>query len=205
MSQILEKLIYRANIFNYDNKFLDEKHNLQLNADLVRQQADTILEFIKDGAEDQLRNVLSIRKEDKKEVEKENPINGLQVDSKEKQQKAKQFLRALFEMIQISQKKVAENNSSYHNNLLYGLLYLDGLIMMDIEVVKVFSEYFQQISLEFSREMRSIMNGKFNEDSAKEISSHILSAYYSFNNPEIVESSEWFSLMKWTSDFSLTW
>ena len=204
MSQILEKLIYRANIFNYDNKFLDDRSNLQLNSEQAKSQVDTIEEFLKDSPENQIKLILSVRKEEKNFDDKENTVNLIQVDPK-LQQKAKLFLRSIFELIQLSQKKISDNNSSFNNNLLYGLLYLDGFIMMDIEVVRVFIDYYQQINCDLVRELKSIMYGKFNEDPAKEVSSHILSAFYSFNNPETIELQEWYSLMKWTNDFSLTW
>lgn len=203
MSQILEQLIYRANIFNYDNKFLDERANLKLEVTNSPKQDEIIAEFTKDSAEDQLRNIQSLRKEDRRDVEKENPMNQAQNDPKQ-EEKTRTFLKNIFELISGLQTKISDNQTKCNNSLLYCLLYLDGLIMMDIEVVRVFADGLHQKTVNLVKELKSILSCKYNEDAAKEVASHILSAYYAFNNPETIEAQEWFYLIKWTADFSVT-
>lgn len=91
--------------------------------------------------------------------------------------------------------------ASFRDNLLYSLLYLDGLIMINIDLIRKISELSPLVGKSLADILFELLNSKFIDDNAKEIASHILSADLSFANPDAVQMNIWKDLMYWTLNF----
>jgi hypothetical protein len=100
---------------------------------------------------------------------------------------------------QLKSKLLVRN--AFSDNILYCLLYLDGLIMFNIDIVKQLDKLSPLIGINFYDVLFEILSNKFLEDSIKEVASHILSAELSFVNPETIATSYWKELINWTYNY----
>jgi hypothetical protein len=99
-------------------------------------------------------------------------------------------------------KSIQVSTNSSTDNVLYLLLYLDALIMVNIDIVKKFSLYSEDIlGFNFVDLLFGIINSKYLSDSHKEVASHILAATLSFNNIEGKDFNKMTDLLSWTHAF----
>lgn len=91
--------------------------------------------------------------------------------------------------------------NSFSDNILYCLLYLDGLIMFNIDIVRLIDRLSPLLGVNFYEVLFEILSNKYVEDSIKEVASHILSAELSFVYPEGISLSLWKELINWTYNY----
>jgi hypothetical protein len=105
------------------------------------------------------------------------------------------------EVKDIKSSQITTNAST--DNVLYVLLYLDALVMVNIDIVKKFVLYSQcLLGFSFADLLFDLLNSRHLSDSHKEVASHVLSAQMSFDNQEAKEFGKLSELMKWTHHFA---
>jgi hypothetical protein len=254
-NNLLDNIIYRANIFNYDNKFLSEirERNLKLDLNIYSKEKreesivdiSASVQFLRQKSKDQLTQMLGLiaQKEDEKvnldneEVYEEddsevntnlNKINYIKkvnipntnnISYKE----ARSTLLLLLDVISFSKNHMTNSEakrleemenmevdmmksgqiirSAFSDNILYCLLYIDGLAMFNIDIVRKLSILSPTLGVNFPDILFEIINNKFLEDNTKEIASHLLSAELSFVDPENVPMTKWKELMYFTFNY----
>jgi hypothetical protein len=243
-NNLLDNIIYRANIFNYDSKFLAEFRKRDLKLDLhlyskVRTQQSndqlaTAIQFMNQKSKDQLGQILSLlaQKEEEESVEFNGEDDEEVVDTSKKLQKmvlnskskdARTTFLLLLDVLMFSKNQhysteskrleggmeVEEVKSSvqarnvFSDNILYTLLYLDGLIMFNIDIIKKLDQYAPLLGANLMDILFEIINDKYLDGNTKEIASHLLSADLAFVNPEGFPVNKWRELMYWTFDYYL--
>jgi hypothetical protein len=107
-----------------------------------------------------------------------------------------------FEKLQVDQLKSSQQvRNSFSDNILYGLLYLDGLVMFNVDIVRLLDRYSPLLGINFHEVLFEILSNQFVEDSIKEVASHVLSAYLSFVNPEGIGLNLWKEFINWTYNY----
>jgi len=243
-NNLLDNIIYRANIFNYDSKFLSEfrKKDIKLDLNLyskvrTQQSNDQLaiaIQFMNQKSKDQLVQILSLLSqkeeeepseininEDEEVVDTSNKLQKMVLNSKSKD--ARTTFLLLIDVLLFSKNQhyateskrlegdmeVDEVKSSLHtrtvfsDNILYTLLYLDGLIMFNIDIIKKLDQYSPLLGVNFTDILFEIVNDKYLDGNTKEIASHLLSADLAFVNPEGFPINKWKELMYWTFDYYL--
>jgi hypothetical protein len=244
-NNLLDNIIYRANIFNYDSKFLSEfrKKDIKLDLNLysrirTQQSNDQLaiaIQFMNQKSKDQLTQILSLLAqkdeeesaeinmdhEDEEVVDTSNKLQRMVLNSKSKdarttflllidvllfsknQHYATESKRLEGEMEVDEVKNSLQTRSVFSDNILYTLLYLDGLIMFNIDIIKKLDQYAPLLGVNFTDILFEIINDKYLDGNTKEIASHLLSADLAFVNPEGFPVSKWKELMYWTFDYYL--
>ncbi len=229
-SNLLDNLIYRANIFNYDTKFLNDVREKNLTLDLNEYNRtknnnsivdiSTTLTFLKRKSPEQIEQVTKL-------VE-QREIEDVNIDGEEEHQvgyckDARSTMIFLLDLILFSQaqlsstetKKRAEMENmevsdlkstqlkvnSNSDNILYALLYLDGLMMFNIDFIKCMDQYAPLLNTTLSKMLFDIMNDQFVDNITKEVASHLLAADMAFTDPDNVGLNSWRELMNWTLDY----
>jgi hypothetical protein len=106
------------------------------------------------------------------------------------------------EKLQVDQLKSSQQTrNAFSDNILYCLLYLDGLVMFNMDIVRLLDRYSPLLGINFYEVLFEILENKFVEDSIKEIASHVLSGYLSFVNPEGININSWKELINWCYNY----
>jgi hypothetical protein len=240
-NNLLDNIIYRANIFNYDTKFLNDVRERNLKLDLnmysqIRNKSNVVetlrgYQFLKQKSKDQMNQVLSLltqkdddEGEELREIEQElGNKKGDKSNLLSRNKDARTTFLLLIDIIMFSKvqitssenKKLAEGEQMeveelkssnlvrnvYSDNILYSLLYLDGLIMFNIDSIKKLDLYCPLLGSTLSEVLFDLINDRFIEDYCKEIASHLLSADLAFTNPEAVNLNIWKDIMNWTFNY----
>lgn len=100
-------------------------------------------------------------------------------------------------------KSMNEYKEMFSNNILYCLLYLDGLMMFNIDVIKKLDEFSPLVGLSFADLLFDLINSSHTEDQVKEVASHLLSAHLAFVDPDHFPVIKWRELMNWTYEYYL--
>jgi hypothetical protein len=87
------------------------------------------------------------------------------------------------------------------NNILYSLLYLNGLMMFNIDIIRKLDEISPLLGFSLTDLLFDLINNSHTEDIIKEVASHLLSAHLAFVNPENFAVNKWKELMNWTYDY----
>ncbi len=87
------------------------------------------------------------------------------------------------------------------DNVLYILLFLDALIMINVEMIKKLNMYARN---ELHNILFAILNCEYIDNVHKEIASHVLSSDLSFTDSEVADATNLKKLMKWSYEFSKT-
>jgi hypothetical protein len=87
------------------------------------------------------------------------------------------------------------------DNILFGLLFLDGLIMINIDLIKKIDQFAPLLGLNLQDFLFSILEDRFLDDNTKEVASHLLAAELSFVRPESVHINKWKTFINWTLDY----
>jgi hypothetical protein len=96
-----------------------------------------------------------------------------------------------------------DSRETFLNNILYCLLYLDGLMMFNIDIIRKLDELSPLLGLSLPDLLFDLINSTHTEDPIKEISSHLLSAHLVFVNPDGFPVNKWKELMHWNFDYYL--
>lgn len=242
-SNLLDNIIYRANIFNYDTKFLNEVRERNLKLDLnsysqVRKDQTTVevstgYQFLKQKSKDQLGQILGLLSQSEEEEEEREgdeeevdtnlsrKVNKMAINPRSKD--ARSTFLLLVDIIMFSKSQISTRESKrleemenmevealkssqhvrnvFSDNILYALLYLDGLIMFNIDIIKKLDQYSPLIGAPLSEILFDVLNDKFIDDYTKEVASHLLSADLAFANPEGIAMTTWKDLIHWTFDY----
>lgn len=102
----------------------------------------------------------------------------------------------------VKKSKAIRNSSS--DTILYCLLYLDGLIMINIDLIKKIDEAASLNGKYLSDLLREVLYSQFLEDSLKEVASHILAADLSMVKPETEPLNNIVDLLTWTYNYYQT-
>ena len=100
-------------------------------------------------------------------------------------------------------KSSIQTKSVFSDNILYVLLYLDGLVMFNIDIIKKFDMYAPLLGSNLIDVLFDIINDTFLDGYTKEVASHLLSSDLAFVNPEGFPANKWKELMYWTYDYYL--
>lgn len=223
LTKFTENIVYRSNIFNYDTKFFEDfsKGPQSLNIDAFKDSSfkfalDNISKFnnfINTPLKDQLQHYNSLidllfeTDETKKPTNKEAKIS-IQIILDILKNSFNFYKRNEDQRLQDQQKwDVAKINVSKQQsesaefNLMYCLLYLDGLIMNNIELASVFDLLSSDVGVKLQDLIFDILNYSLISNIAKEVASHILSAIALFmsNHDEIARK-----LINWTISYNET-
>ena len=114
------------------------------------------------------------------------------------------------EKIEVIDRKMLQTQKSEHSDsILYCLLFFDGLIMANVEFVKILVSQSENLGIELNDLLTifyNILDSVYIEETSKEVASHVLCAILAFTEPEKIYASneELFSgLMQWTYDYCL--
>lgn len=163
------------NVNAYMNKISKNMENLSISSDnKIVRTAFTVLLDILLFSKSQLSNTEERRMADIDEME----VSDLKTSSKKKQH--------------------------FSENILFVLLYIDGLVMFNIDIIKKFEQYSPLVGINFSEFLFEMINCKFVDDFTKEIASHLLCTSMAFVNPEIIALSKWKDILNWSFDYYLS-
>jgi hypothetical protein len=251
-NNLLDNIIYRANIFNYDSKFFNEfrERKLKLNLNLFCQskkffilvrksQSDAVpiaISFLNQKSHEQYEQIINLilQNEDQgpqqQQLDEEDLVetnqkrlNKLNISYKSKE--ARTTLLVLLDVLAFSLSQLTANESkklnemhdmgvdqlrsmndsreTFLNNILYCLLYLDGLMMFNIDIIRKLDEFSPLLGLSLPDLLFDLISSTHTEDQIKEVSSHLLSAHLVFVNPEGFPVNKWKDLMHWNFDYYL--
>ena len=224
-----DDIVYHANIFNYDKKFLTTllKKGIKLNftdyckeKNIRAEDFTQILDFLKSKAKDQVElmtiavdNEYGKLPEDDPEIQRKIPLS----------KSATKTLRHLFTLFDFCFEKANEKakqamegegkiepGEENADNVIACLLFLDGLSMVNIDIIKLIENnatYTKKSSL--VELIFMILNNNYVDFHIKEIASHILSIDLMHNDGnndmnEIENFSEHCkNLMKWIYEISI--
>ena len=193
-----DNLIYHANIFNYDKAYLMELINRRIKIDFslfnMENQDDiaSIISFLKMSSKDQITELSTLilqqaREEEKGMLEKENEEEEEEEEEEKKEisKEAAKTLRKILELLVFSYRKLEEKINENPDqemtpdinmdNLICCLLYLDGISMVNIDIVKVITIQCPSTGLSLSELIFSILNNTKIDFHIREVASHILS------------------------------
>ena len=185
-NNIQDNLIYHANIFNYDKQFLIDLINIRLKLDFI--------DYPKEGQtrEEEILNISEFLKlKSKEQIEKLNTIldeeSGIIFDNEnEPVKKNKEAIKTIRTIINLSTdsyskivKQSNENtpknlNNPHIINLICCLLYLDGISMVNIDLIRKINLIFPDSGKELYEFIFELLNFEKLDDRIKEIASHIL-------------------------------
>lgn len=235
---ISKGIIFRANIFNYDNKFFEDFRNRNRRLDLndfsqvshknIVQHKQTVTEFLNRNFKDQIDLMNTLLDGEQYELEQaednkdENKDKTKRIVSKE----ARIVLQVLLDVVNTSSKLLTEKEEDrlknqdhldddeilnrktevqrHSDNVLLALLYLDGLIMTQIDLISVINNQGPNVGVVVDELFYSLLDKTHLETSTKEIASHLLSASLSFTSLGKEFSNEKLSrVLDWTFDYCL--
>ena len=153
-SNLQDNLVYHANIFNYDKNFFNELCSKNLKLDFsnfsLQNQEDvpTVIQFLKLKSKEQIAQLGTVISEQEENVYNEEQGEMMVKVSKE----AKKTIRILLDLIVYSLDKFnkdqerirqmqenmdgPEPSNIHADNLTCCLLYLDGICMVNIDLIK---------------------------------------------------------------------
>ncbi len=91
--------------------------------------------------------------------------------------------------------------NAFSDNILYALLYLDGLIMFNVDIIRCISKVSPLVGVNLHNILFEILNEKYLDEQTKEVASHLLSAELSFVNPDIISNTLWKNAINWTYNY----
>lgn len=262
-NNLLDNIIFRANIFNYDSKFLSElkKRNIKLDFSIYSQgklsfkileknsdeQTKSAIKFLNLKSKEQLNQIISLLGQKEEEQENSEATDEYQYEDDIENVNAymnknsknmdrlsitsdNKIVRTAFtvlldillfsksqlsnteekRMADIDEMEVSDLKTSgkkrqlFSENILFVLLYIDGLVMFNIDIIKKFEQYSPLVGINFSEFLFEMINCKFVDDYTKEIASHLLCLTMAFVNPESIAFSKWKDILNWSFDYYLS-
>ena len=196
-NNLQDNIVYHSNIFNYDKQFLMTLLKTKIKLDFAEyfqvkniQQKDrtSISDYFQKSSKEQVELMaytaykeFEIHQDDL-EPEPENEKN------KRDKQIVKKALRYLFNLFMYSYEKAEERAKSiegeqimagelHSDNLIACLLYLDGISMINVDVILLIKNNAQYTGKSLDELVFMLLNNNLVDFHIKEIASHILSIY----------------------------
>lgn len=224
-NNILDNIVYRANIFNYDNTFLKEVISKNFKLDMNdfasgRKQkmhdVTTTINFLKLKSKEQVLQLMTLanHKDQESSDMPEGEVSRKFVNTRD----SKISLHILLELIifskhnfdDVESKRISHRESmdvdelkrselmkSVHwENLLACLLYIDGMGMINVDTIRKVSEICPLLGVSFTDLLFDLLNDKFLDPYSKEVASHILSI--DLMNHEVTPLNKCLDLLTWT-------
>lgn len=106
-----------------------------------------------------------------------------------------------YENTEVNQlKEFKANHSSYSNTILFGLLYLDGLVMINIDNISKINKIAESHEFDFVDLLIRIIRCKNIDINSREIASHLLSSLLGFCDLESSKNDNFHFILKWTEE-----
>ena len=228
-NNLQDDIVYHANIFNYDKKFLTTLLNTGIRFDFsdyiqeknVKVEDITpVMDFLKSKSKNQVSLMTLAVDHEYRRISDDDP----ELLSKKQQLKSvTKTLRHLFKLFQFSYdkamekvKQVMEGEGKIEpgeinaNNIITCLLFFDGVSMVNIDIIKLIENNASYTNKSLVELVFMILNNNYIDFHIKEIASHILSIDLMQNDGsnEALEQNEDFSencinLMKWIYELSI--
>lgn len=97
-------------------------------------------------------------------------------------------------------KEVQANQRNYRNAILFCLLYLDGLVMINIDNINKIHFVAESHKVDLVQILRGVLRSKAVEVNLKEIAAHILSVVIGFSEMVIVNDEIIEAIFAWTKE-----
>ena len=223
-----DDIVYHANIFNYDKKFLTTllKTGIKINFNdyavekkIKPEDISLVMEFLKSKAKDQVELMTIAFEHEYGRLPEDDP----EIQRKIQQSKsASKTLRHLFTLFDFCFEKANEKakhvmegegkieaGEENADNLIACLLFFDGISMVNIDIIKLIENNASYAKKTLVELVFMILNNNYVDFHIKEIASHILSIDLMQNdgNTEINENENFSenckNLMKWIYEISI--
>ena len=228
-NNLQDDIVYHANIFNYDKKFLTTLLNTGIRLDfsdyiqeknVKAEDITPVMDFLKSKSKNQVSLMTLAVDHEYRRISDDDP----ELLSKKQQLKSvTKTLRHLFKLFQFSYdkamekvKQVMEGEGKIEpgeinaNNIITCLLFFDGVSMVNIDIIKLIENNASYTNKSLVELVFMILNNNYIDFHIKEIASHILSIDLMQNDGsnEALEQNEDFSencinLMKWIYELSI--
>ena len=234
MMKLSENLIYRANIFNYESRYFDEYYQINNKIDFSLYNLSTnknlsenylkFENFEKLPLKDQLSNLFSLTgllNEDDESSdlpEEEQPKKLINKDAKIFIQVIVDCLQSSTRLIETTEQELNSGNvteitskdnkksfavkASY--NLINTLLYLDGIIMSNIDLAGVLELLADNVGVSLVDSLFSILDSpsSYFNDYTKEVAAHIISCIQVFSVKKEYGTSDFQRLVEWVMNYN---
>ena len=225
-SNLQDNIVYHANIFNYDKQFLMNLLKIGIKLDFTEyaqvnniQEIEEIKQFFKLKSKAQAEQMTNAYMVEYKKIDEEMENEEDKKALKKGVKSTTKILRMLFNLFMYSLGKAEENakNSEmdqiepgnlYSNNIIAILLFLDGISMINIDIINIIHNSTANVGLTLKEFIFKILNHKFIDFHFKEVASHILSIDLIRSDvksieevEEIIETSK--ELMKFTYELCI--
>ena len=224
-NNLQDDIVYHSNIFNYDKQFLMNllKFNIKLDftefSQVKNKDMKPVTEFLNKKSKDQveLMNYAVYNEYGQLPEELDPEIIQKKIQDSKAATKA---LRHLFDLFMYSYEKAVEKVKTieggkiepgelHANNIIACLLYLDGISMVNIDIVKLIENNANYTGMTLKDFIFMILNNNYIDFHIKEIASHILSIDFMVNyentfteqDPELYNNAK--ELMKWTYELCI--
>lgn len=97
-------------------------------------------------------------------------------------------------------KEVQQSQRNYRNAILFCLLYLDGLVMINVDNINKIHFVAESHKVDLVDVLKSILRSKAIEVNLKEVASHILSAVIGFSEMVSVDDESIDTILTWTKE-----
>ena len=228
-NNLQDDIVYHANIFNYDKKFLTTLLNTGIRIDFsdyaqeknVKVEDITpVMEFLKSKSKNQVALMTLAVDHEYRRISDDDP----ELLAKKQQLKSvTKTLRHLFKLFQFSYDKAMERvkqamegegkiepGEIHANNIISCLLFFDGISMVNIDIIKLIENNASYTNKSLVELIFMILNNNYIDFHIKEVASHILSIDLMQNDGsnDIMEQNEDFfenciNLMKWIYELSI--
>lgn len=225
LKKFTDNIAYRANIFNYDSKFFDEFSNSSLQFLDLEQNKEPALKKV---SEDIKKYIAIFSKPVNEQLNLFNTLvyylNESNEESSQKVTKdAKQIIQTIIDAIQNchnvlkqTEEERLKNQETWDTgvtqakkqyaerllaNITYCLLFLDGLIMQNVEISGVYELLSQNVGINFDDLMNTLLASKELNTQQKEVVSHIYSASIVFAS-KAKDASLYKAITKWTISYN---
>lgn len=97
-------------------------------------------------------------------------------------------------------REVQENQKNYRNALLFSLLYLDGLVMINIDNINKIHFVAESHKVDLIQILRGVLKTKAVEPNIKEVAAHVLSAAIGFSEIVNIDEESIAAILTWTKE-----
>lgn len=217
-------IVFRANIFNYDTKYFEEyiKEKIKIDFSVYKEKSftnkDLFLNFSSEKIQDQLNKLNSL-------------IGLIHEDSEDYQnfmpnKEAKLSIQTIVDVLSTSYKLLCENEESIKkggsnldleikqskkvvsavllSNIVYCLLFIDGIIMGNIDLSAVIELLSKNVGVDFANLLFSLLDDAELSDYSKEIAAHILSSVVVFSSNKEYSVDDFRRLIDWVMNYNIS-
>ena len=193
-NNLQDNIVYHANIFNYDKKFLTTLLNIGIKLDFTdysqeknvkSEDIESVIEFLKSKSKNQVSLMTLAVDHEYRRIQDDDPELA---ENKQQLKSVTKTLRHLFKLFQFSYDKAMEKvkqamegegkiepGDINANNMITCLLYFDGISMVNIDIIKLIENNASYTSKTLVELVFMLLNNNYLDFHIKEIASHILS------------------------------